>query len=261
MTDAYRRSQSKIAQKTAAETRLAYKRYLNVSALDRSTPNWILLTDQIATKGFVRAAQDSRSYLRRFVEAEGGPKGVEFPAVELDHARLAEDLWVNGTYNIKGKIGKGLSAEAAKAAAMKRVMGVVTEYVFDGGRGTVTKVKYSGKSGRWRRVSDGKPCTFCAMLASRGPVYSEESVTFEAHTDCGCTAEPVFGDWEPTGLEAQWREVYAEAASQADAAGEMRIAPKKILVDGKLESGEDTILYRMRRIAPEMFSDGVTLKV
>lgn len=43
----------------------------------------------------------------------------------------------------------------------------------------------------WRRVSSGK-CKFCAMLASRGAVYREETARFAAHTNCHCTAQPVF---------------------------------------------------------------------
>ena len=53
----------------------------------------------------------------------------------------------------------------------------------------------------WRRVASATACDFCAMLASRGVVYStEESASFEAHAPdelgrggvCSCSAEPVY---------------------------------------------------------------------
>lgn len=66
----------------------------------------------------------------------------------------------------------------------------------------------------WRRVTDGKPCGFCAMLASRGPVYrsaSEAGQGNKYHGRCGCTVEPYEGDpddWEPTPDEARFIEAY-----------------------------------------------------
>lgn len=41
------------------------------------------------------------------------------------------------------------------------------------GRETITEsAEANGR--RWRRVTDGNPCSFCAMLAGRGPVYRSE---------------------------------------------------------------------------------------
>lgn len=67
----------------------------------------------------------------------------------------------------------------------------------------------------WRRVTDGKPCGFCAMVASRGPVYTSESAAGangnRYHARCGCTAEPYFGDpndWEPSPEERRFMEAY-----------------------------------------------------
>lgn len=46
----------------------------------------------------------------------------------------------------------------------------------------------------WRRVTSDNPCDFCAMLAAQGAVYNaEETADFEAHDNCSCTAEPVWG--------------------------------------------------------------------
>lgn len=43
----------------------------------------------------------------------------------------------------------------------------------------------------WRRVTAGG-CAFCRMLADRGAVYRESTARFASHTDCHCTAAPVF---------------------------------------------------------------------
>jgi len=47
------------------------------------------------------------------------------------------------------------------------------------------------ESAGWRRISNGG-CRFCRMLADRGAVYRESTARFAAHTNCHCTAQPVF---------------------------------------------------------------------
>lgn len=44
----------------------------------------------------------------------------------------------------------------------------------------------------WRRIARGGACKFCLMLAARGAVYRQASVTFAAHPACHCVAQPVF---------------------------------------------------------------------
>lgn len=41
----------------------------------------------------------------------------------------------------------------------------------------------------WQRVTDGKACGFCTMLADRGTVWrTGESASFASHDGCGCAA-------------------------------------------------------------------------
>ena len=229
-----------------------YKRYLPTSNLDAAFPTWATAMDQVVNRGFMASADLAEPYVTRFAAAEGATI-PDVPTVGLDHRKLVEDLRVNGPILIKQKIAGGMAPDAAKMAATERLLGVIQEHVLSGGRGVVIGAsRYYGKSGRWRRVSDGEPCAFCAMLCARGPVYTEETSAFRSHRSCGCGAEMVFGEWEPTQREALWRASYDAAAMDADDAGESRVAP--VVKEGKFE---DNILYRMRRNAPELFSDGV----
>lgn len=43
----------------------------------------------------------------------------------------------------------------------------------------------------WRRITAGG-CKLCRMLADRGAVYREATARFATHTNCHCTAQPVF---------------------------------------------------------------------
>lgn len=45
----------------------------------------------------------------------------------------------------------------------------------------------------WRRIPNPGACKFCRMLADRGAVYRQATATFAAHTNCHCSAQPVFG--------------------------------------------------------------------
>jgi len=76
-------------------------------------------------------------------------------------------------------------------------------------------------AGCYLRVTDADPCYFCAMLASRGPVYDEDSFDdsnprffgpgdYKVHDHCNCTLEPLYySDAKAAGraeeFEALWR--------------------------------------------------------
>jgi len=48
----------------------------------------------------------------------------------------------------------------------------------------------------WRRITNGG-CKLCRMLADRGAIFMDTTARFAAHTNCKCTAQPVFstGDY------------------------------------------------------------------
>lgn len=47
----------------------------------------------------------------------------------------------------------------------------------------------------WQRVMVGETCSFCAILVSRGAVYSSSTVRFKSHANCDCGAAIVkFGN-------------------------------------------------------------------
>lgn len=74
----------------------------------------------------------------------------------------------------------------------------------------------SGPTLGWARVLVGEVnCGFCAVLASRGPVYkSEKTAGFRAHTGCDCEAvlvvkgQPWQGDNEAALLQELWDDAY-----------------------------------------------------
>lgn len=76
-------------------------------------------------------------------------------------------------------------------------------HVENGGRDTIDAVVTSKLAVGYQRITQGLPCAFCLMLASRGPVYSEDSFdesdarftgpgNHKVHDTCGCSLRPIF---------------------------------------------------------------------
>lgn len=163
------------------------------------------------------------TYFETFRRAErvaGTPHVV--PAEQLDTDKLAASLQVTGVIMTGRALAAGKPAEQAMRTALVRVSGTVTRFALDGGRSTlVQSVQDDRQAQGWARVTDGKPCAFCAMLAARGPAYKgEASADFQAHDHCGCGAEPHYDGAEWPGRGREFQELYRRAQREARASGE-----------------------------------------
>lgn len=249
LTEANRRAQIALGARAQAETRLLWD-LLDVNDLDGSRTAWLAAMQNLVRQGMAESAEQAEQYVQRHALAELG-RSIEVRRPPLVTGQAMQDLEILGPVSIKQRIAAGDIPAAAHEAALTRVRQAAMRAVLDAGRDLTNEtVRYSGSSGRWRRVTDGEPCAFCAMLAGRGPVYAEDTVQFRSHGGCGCSSEIVYGDWQPTELEAAWRASYMQAAMDADDVDARRVAPKPGFE-------EDNILWRMRRNAPALFSDGV----
>lgn len=94
--------------------------------------------------------------------------------------------------------------KARPNTALSTTLGTAARIALDGGRTTMLDtIRADRLAAGWYRVTDGQPCAFCAMLASRGVVYKETSFDhsdprfhgpgeFKVHNDCGCGLAPAF---------------------------------------------------------------------
>lgn len=153
-----------------------------------------------ATVPLVRAhhrvsAVVASTYYRAFREAEGAP-GVytPSPAPLLDEAKVTASLYVTGQVMTGKALAAGQDPDTAKQTALVRTAGAVTRHVLQGGRDSLVLSTGEDPSARaWRRITGGKSCSFCQMLAGRGAVYKgEDTAEFQAHDHCACMAEPSF---------------------------------------------------------------------
>lgn len=173
---------------------VAFDRAIQPADLDTSFPTFLRYAVTLITAARSRGTLSAdRFYASARLLADLGatvPDALP-PVLDLDSARTA--LEVNGPIKIKQQIGKGVEAAAATTSAKKTTLAVAKRLVLASSRDRLVSLTHADKDALgWARVTDGKPCHFCAMLVSRGPVYSENTARFEAHNGCGCNARPVF---------------------------------------------------------------------
>lgn len=238
LTEAHRLGQLAISSQAMAASSVLWDG-VSVGRLDQSTARW--MPSQLAL--LRRFHNDSNklagAYLDEYRKAEIG-QGIDAVPGLFDEAEMRNAMLLAGPVRTKLLIANGMPADEAKTKAFTKLGGIVRRQVLDGGRGSVNRTERRDRRARgWRRVSDSNPCTFCAMLCARGPVYGSEQRAREVggsglqfHGHCGCTAEIIYGDWEPNEAEQEYIATYEAAAKAADAAGEPRT--------------QQTVLYRMR---------------
>lgn len=246
LTEANRRRQLAIAAR-AASVGLVLWNDLDARNLDGSGTRWLAENVALANQYQAQSSAATAAYLDRYRAAEGVADAGPVITPTFDASLTAQILLVAGPLRVKNLVGSGMSGSAALARAKNGYAGMLRRQVLMGGRETIDLTTGQDQQAvGWRRVSDGDPCTFCAMLCSRGPVYRSAGTTagsverdsrgggrgMHFHAHCGCTSEIVYGSWQPNEQEQGFIDAYDRAARQANAAGEART--------------QDTVLYRMR---------------
>lgn len=145
--------------------------------------------------------------LFRAVDAPRGAAGTA-ARVALAAAPPAEQIRAAVSATARAGVFRSLRAgkpyEVAMQNGLVEVSGAVSRLALKGGRDTIEQeVMRDSQALGWARVASANACAFCAMLASRGPVYKDETVDFEAHDHCTCGSEPVYegAEW-PAGSKA-----------------------------------------------------------
>lgn len=157
----------------------------------------------------------ARVYYREFLEAEGIRTLVTpRPPEELATERIRAALVATGLAGTLRSLRLRQPLRLAKDNGFVLMSGAAARLALEGGRQTIIgSVQADGLVTGWIRTTSGDPCAFCAMLASRGPVYKESTVGFQAHDHCSCVPEPYHSgsEWPEANQQFrdQWNEVTA----------------------------------------------------
>lgn len=201
LTEAHRLAQARLGAQTAAQI-LSTWRLVDPAALDATVEAWLRVAVPIIGAQRTTSARLAANYLTAFRALELGRSArpiVARLAEDLDARQAATSLTVTGPARVKAATGRGVALATASTLGQTGSARSSMRLALDGGRSTISAtVAADPQALGWARATSGSPCAFCAMLASRGPAYSEETVAFEAHDGCSCGAEPVYhrdADW------------------------------------------------------------------
>lgn len=248
LTEAHRRGQIAIGADAEIAARALWS-MLDPDDLDRTETAWMAASLNAMRPQYGQSVSLATAYVGEYRTAEGVAPG-ELARPRWDPALMAANLHLAGPVRVKLLVKGGMTGTAAHAGALTKFAGIQRRGVMSGGRMMIHETtKRDTRAIGWRRVTDGDPCTFCAMLASRGPVYGSRELAattpgsgimtgspLRYHGHCGCTAEIVYGEWQPSIAEQVYIEEYYRAAAEVDALGLPRI--------------EQNVLPRMRANGP-----------
>lgn len=109
--------------------------------------------------------------------------------------------------------------DAVVVTAMKQRLGAgVARHVKAASRDAVIKTAARNRM-RWaRQLAGSENCAFCAMLVSRGAVYSEKTVHFKTHDHCDCTATivPDHGHWDGKEQADELYQLWVDSQGMSD---------------------------------------------
>jgi hypothetical protein len=191
---------------------------LDSKALDKTFPDWLRLMTQLVERYHGMSSLAASIFYRDTRQAH---LGIPTPDKVIHLAPTPSAEWMTKAF---GYSGPGLLRDGhwQDSSALSTTQGTAVRIAQSGARDTILgTVDADPKALGYYRVTDGHPCAFCALLASRvsmkgrGSLYrSKESASFKAHNDCGCTAAPLFSRDQPLPeISARAAEVYRNRGS------------------------------------------------
>jgi hypothetical protein len=220
LTAAHSRSQAQIRAAVVQQLTRLWPT-LDVSRLDATSPGFISAATGVILGGRALSSRAAAIYFEQFRVAEGvagrGPVVIDRPDADARDA-IRTSLLVTGPVSIKKAAAQGRFGQVVIGSAFALVAASAARHVSEGGWNTIQEtVARDDRALGWARAASATACAFCALLASRGPVYREDTADFDAHDNCSCGIEPVFSEndyeWPPNSRE--YRAAY-EAARDPD---------------------------------------------
>jgi len=234
LTQQHRVRQGQLAVTTLEAMLGLYPLLIRLGLLDANTPRWLDLATALVVRNRAQSAALASRYLLAYRVAELGPQAAvdgyaPLPAMDANLEAIRTSLMVLGPVAYKRHAAQQLGVEprelTPQALAELRlpptlqqkqaatVARAAVRHVRNGARETTDGVLRSDKRVvGYVRVVGNAPCWFCAMLVSRGPVYSGDSFQDsdprfhgegdqKVHDGCGCDLLPLYSRDNPPFLD------------------------------------------------------------
>lgn len=134
-----------------------------------------------------------RGFIQAYVKVEFGLTIADVPAsAAISRPKASASLSAVTKASIKAHSANGDSILKAYKDAQTKAYGVGRRHAREAARSYMGKaaMRTKGIKGYKRVLTGSETCSFCAMLADRGAVYSYESVGFRSHENCDCLGIP-----------------------------------------------------------------------
>lgn len=220
----------------------------NGENIQGATPGWVaLLLPRLERERQESARRATRYFtLARALETAPGPSLPSLPSTSptrpspalevaeapapslvLPREAVTTSLAVTGPVALRRSLRRGEPFETAVRKAASGAAGAAVRHVGNGGREALSQlVREETRAFGWVRHTRARPCWFCAMLASRGPVYKDDSFdesdprfedgdvssNVKVHDRCQCFLVPLFDRGsEMPGPVNEFAELWAES--------------------------------------------------
>ena len=178
----------------------------------------------------------------RFALPDVGDVEEIVPLDPMEDNDVRTSLLVEGNFNIKSQMPVPDPAVTMQAAQVNSTGAAVRQTLTGARNVTANVVKFDRRVLGYARYTDTNPCHFCALLASRGAVYSKESFAeadasftsnkkaievpkeyvriSKVHNNCRCTLRPVYSKSQEFDADArhyrqQWKNVMDKYGSES----------------------------------------------
>lgn len=223
----FRRSQIQTSLTAAALVRALWERTIDPLNIQESANKWMLLAVPVILRYREQSATSGSLYYRalRALELPDAPQFIPPKAKLMERQFLEKSLWSIGPQKMldaESKVADGEDPVVQIKMAANQAAGIIEastiRHTQNGGRATVDQARLADPVAvGYYRETDGDPCFFCAMLASRLGVYKVDSFDqsdprFEGdgkakvHDQCACHNRPLFARQDESKFPQSTRE-------------------------------------------------------
>lgn len=213
---------------------------LSFTAVDASATGWMTAVESIVGKRYEESLARGSELYRDYQRASGLPGSPAIVTPMLDRDALRGSLLVLGPYAAKKQMSLGMSIPNVARSVFTNTAATAAKMVLNGARDTIQATAVSDvRCTGYMRVTSGKPCAFCAMIAGntyRSVESASQSSGFRTratnpqppksryHASCRCTVVPIFTaqSW-PDGYKAKasdYSSLWTETAKAGGSAKE-----------------------------------------
>lgn len=213
----------------------------------RTVPEWQANATFVATRYAVAAATLAADYYEAERAAAGVP-GVFTPElVEIPEEKAAISLRWSTTALWTPESESPPPIEHRLAVSGVKAAGAVEKLVADAARETITTAVTADPQARgWVRQAALGACSFCKLMALRGPVYEDQDAAgrdassrfvgegeFKFHDHCNCHAAPIFRgqSWQPRPEVLEWKRLYEESTKDVSGSRAAQAAFRRALAE------------------------------